>query len=81
LRAARRIEAHGARLAALEATIDASRGDAVRVGQALAEIRDGRLYTAAGCPSFRTYCASQWHLTWSRAAQVIADAEASEDGS
>ena len=80
LRAARRIEAHGARLAELEATIEASRGDAVRVGQALAEIRDGRLYTAAGCPSFRTYCASQWHLALSRATEVIAIAEASEDG-
>ena len=80
LRAARRIEAHGARLAELEATIEASRGDVVGVGAALAEIRNGHLYTSVGGSTFREYCRTRWSLALSRATEVIAIAEASEDG-
>lgn len=65
-------------LAELETVIERGQQTFVEVGQALMEIRDGRLYRGQGYPTFEDYCQQRWG--WSRitayrhiqAAEVVA---------
>lgn len=64
-------------LAHHEATIRAGLDTFVEVGQALAAIRDGRLYrTTHG--TFEDYCGARWKLSVRRAYEFIASAEVVE---
>jgi hypothetical protein len=60
----------GADLATLEETIRSGLRTFVDVGQALAEIRDRRLYRETHS-TFETYCEQQWALTRTRAYELI----------
>ncbi len=51
-------------LAELETVIERGQQTFVEVGQALMEIRDGRLYSEQGYPTFEEYCQRRWG--WSR---------------
>src|SRR5262245_27285617 len=45
------------------------------VGYALAHIRDGKKYRAAGYENFESYCQGRWQLSRARAYQLIDAAE------
>jgi len=58
------------RLAACEATIEKGMSTFVEVGQALAEIRDSKLYRETH-KTFQAYCKERWSMARSRAYQLI----------
>ncbi|HET7037948.1 MAG TPA: hypothetical protein VFI42_19905, partial [Thermomicrobiaceae bacterium] len=58
------------RLAELEAVIERGVPTFMEVGQALAEIRDARLYRETHT-TFEAYCRERWGFTSSRARQLI----------
>jgi hypothetical protein len=60
-------------LAELEATIGRGLVTFVSVGEALARVRDGRLYREDH-PTFESYCEARWGFQASRARQLIAAA-------
>jgi hypothetical protein len=62
------------RLAELERTIELGLQTFVEVGDALAEIREKRLYRASH-GTFESYCRERWGFVASRARQLIAAAE------
>jgi phage N-6-adenine-methyltransferase len=62
------------RLEVLESVIDAGMQTFVHVGNALLEIRDGRLYRQAHA-TFEDYCRERWGMHRSRAYQLIEAAE------
>lgn len=62
------------RLESCEARIERGLATFVDVGQALLEVRDGRLYRA-GHGTFEDYCRERWGMVASRARQLIAAAE------
>jgi hypothetical protein len=62
------------RLTELEAIVDRGRQTFVEVGQALAEIRDRRLYRETH-PSFEGYLAARWDLSKPYASQLITASE------
>lgn len=55
------------RIEELERIIEAGRESFVSVGDALAEIRDDKLYTASGYRSFGGYCQARWGWSQARA--------------
>lgn len=65
-----------ARLSALETTIERGLGTFVEVGQALGEIREGRLYRESHS-AFEDYCRERWGFNDRRASQLIQGAEVS----
>jgi hypothetical protein len=65
------------RLAVLEITIQAGMASFIDVGRALAEIRESRLYRAS-FSTFEDYCIAKWHLSSSRARQLIASVEVAQ---
>ena len=65
------------RLAELEQTIERGLQTFVEVGQALAEIRDGRLYRATH-DTFESYLSGRWNISRSRGYRLI-DASAVVD--
>lgn len=62
------------RLATLEATIERGLGTFVEVGEALREIRDGRLYREQ-YGTFEGYCREQWGISRSHAHRTIEAAD------
>lgn len=62
------------RLAECEAVIERGLGTFVKVGTALAEIRDGRLYRKH-FRTFEDYCRERWNLSRKRAYDLIGGAE------
>lgn len=62
------------RLQELEIVIETGKQTFVAVGNALAEIRDGRLYKATH-KTFEDYCQTKWGLSRPRAYQMIEAAE------
>jgi uncharacterized membrane protein len=65
-------------LAMLEATIKNGLGIFWKVGEALAEIRDRRLYRQE-YPTFAEYCEKKWGFSDSRARQLITSSEVVRD--
>jgi hypothetical protein len=66
--------AEGARLVELEAVVERGFQTFIDVGQALQEIRDGRLYRAAHA-TFAEYCRERFGFSDSRGRQLIAAAK------
>lgn len=64
-------------LAALEAVIERGLNTFVEVGNALLQIRESKLYRAFG--TFEDYCRVRWGMVASRARQLIAAAEITEN--
>jgi len=62
------------RLEVLESVIDAGMQTFVHVGNALLEIRDGRLYRQTHS-TFEDYCRERWGMSRPRAYQLIEAAE------
>lgn len=58
------------RLDELESAVTAELGSFVRVGSALAEIRDSRLYRQTH-ETFEAYCQDRWEMTRRRANQLV----------
>lgn len=63
-------------LRAAERTIEAGLETFVDVGQALAGIRDQRLYRLDGFDTFEDYCRDRWSLSRKRAYDLMSGAEA-----
>lgn len=63
-----------ARLRACEETIERGQQTFIEVGQALARIRDERLFREAGFASFDAYCRERWAMGKSYASQLISAA-------
>jgi hypothetical protein len=59
------------RLAELETLIATGLDTFREVGEALAEVRDHKLFRAAGYRSFHAYTRERWHLSYPRAAELI----------
>lgn len=55
----------------LEAVIERGLQLFYEVGDALAEVRDRRLYREAGCSTFEAYCRDKWGISRPRAYQMI----------
>jgi hypothetical protein len=68
----------GERLVELEAVIEKEINGFLRVGSALLEIRDSRLYRSR-YDTFEDYCRSRWKLSRQYAYQMIAAAEVAKD--
>jgi len=68
----------GARLAQLEREIKTGISTFIKVGRALAEIRDARLYRATH-GSFESYCRETWGFSRQRASQLIGAAGVAVD--
>ena len=66
-----------AKLAELERTIEAGLATFVEVGQALMEIRDGRLYRSEH-KTFEAYCRDKWNMGRTYAHRLMAAAETHE---
>lgn len=66
-----------ARLAELERTIEAGLTTFVEVGQALMEIRDGRLYRSEH-KTFEAYCRDKWKMGRTYAHRIMAAAQTHE---
>jgi len=63
-----------AKLTRLEQTIDKGLAVWIQVGEALAEIRDSKLYRETH-PTFEAYCRDRWNYTKSRAYQLMDGAQ------
>lgn len=70
--------AESLRLTELEEVIEKGIGTFIKVGEALAEIRDKRLYRTEHA-TFEDYCRIEWEMAASRARQFIAAAEVSKN--
>lgn len=62
------------RLQELEQVVETGLTVFVKVGNALLEIRDSRLYRQQ-CPTFETYCRERWGMARNYANKVIAATE------
>jgi hypothetical protein len=58
-------------LRALERTIEEGLSRFIAVGEALSEIRDGKLYRAAGFPTWDAYLRCRWHFKRAAGSQII----------
>jgi hypothetical protein len=64
-------ELPGRTLGMLEQVIEHARVSVIHAAEALAEIRDHRLYKHAGAATFDQYCKDRWGLSRSRAYQLV----------
>lgn len=68
-----------AQLKAYESVIEAGQQTFVEVGQALAKIREQRLFREAGFHSFDDYCRQRWGMGKSYASQLISAGEVGQE--
>jgi hypothetical protein len=66
------ISLRSAQLKAYEGVIEKGQQTFVEVGQALAKIREGRLFREAGFSSFDDYCQARWSMKKAYANHLIA---------
>jgi hypothetical protein len=67
------------RLGELESAIETGVRHFLGVGKALIEIRDAKLYSAAGYSTFEAYCKTRWSFTRQRAYQLMEAATVTEN--